>query len=242
MNKKIFISGGAQRIGKALVYHFHKKGWDIIFQYRSSKEQSEKIEDELNKKRTKSCKALQCDFDNKESSEQFNEKLSGSIKNLHALVNNASTFYPKSLKESTELDWNKLTSSNLKQPIFITKTCAGELVKNKGSIVNIADIHAEHGLDNYSIYTAAKAGLINFTKSIAKEYAPDLLVNSVSPGAILWDVNEPSEEKKKEILDSIPLKRIGNEHDIVSIIDFLVLENSYMTGRNINIDGGKSLG
>ena len=80
MNKKIFISGGAQRIGKALVYHFHKKGWDIIFQYRSSKEQSDKITDELNKERSKSCMALQADFDNKESSEQFNEKLAGSIK------------------------------------------------------------------------------------------------------------------------------------------------------------------
>ena len=242
MHKKIFISGGAQRIGKALVYHFHKKGWDIVFQYRSSKNQSEQIENDLNEKRSESCLAIQCDFDNKEASEQFNDKLSNSINNLHALINNASTFYPKSLKESTESDWNKLTSSNLKQPIFITKTCVDELVKNKGSIVNIADIHAEQGLNNYSIYTAAKAGLINFTKSIAKEFAPNLLVNCVSPGAILWDVNEPSEEKKKEILSSIPLKRIGNEQDIVSIIDFLVLKNSYMTGRNINIDGGKSLG
>ena len=107
--------------------------------------------------------------------------------------------------------------------------------------MNISDIHAEQGLEDYSVYTAAKAGLINFTKSIAKEFSPKVLVNSVSPGAILWDVNEPSDEKKNNILKSIPLKRIGNEKDIVSIIDFLITRNTYMTGRNINIDGGRSL-
>ena len=79
-------------------------------------------------------------------------------------------------------------------------------------------------------------------KSLAKELAPNVLVNSVSPGAILWDVNEPSEDKKNEILASIPMKRIGNEKDIVAIIDYLLSKNTYMTGRNINIDGGKSLG
>ncbi len=83
---------------------------------------------------------------------------------------------------------------------------------------------------------------MNFTKSLAKELAPNVLVNSVSPGAILWDVNEPSEDKKNEILASIPMKRIGNEKDIVAIIDYLLSKNTYMTGRNINIDGGKSLG
>ena len=100
----------------------------------------------------------------------------------------------------------------------------------------------EQGLKNYTVYTAAKAGLLNFTKSLAKELAPNVLVNSVSPGAILWDVNEPSEDKKNEILASIPMKRIGNEKDIVAIIDYLLSKNTYMTGRNINIDGGKSLG
>ena len=97
-------------------------------------------------------------------------------------------------------------------------------------------------MKNYTVYTAAKAGLMNFTKSLAKELAPNVLVNSVSPGAILWDVNEPSQDKKNEILASIPMKRIGNENDIVAIINYLLTENTYMTGRNINIDGGKSLG
>ena len=242
MKNKVFITGGAQRIGKALVHHFHSIGWDILFQYRSSKTEAISIQDSLNKIRSNSCQTIQCDFDDEKSSENFYEELKLHIPGLTALINNASTFYPKKLSESSHDDWIKLTTSNLYQPIFISKICSDELKKNKGKIINIVDIHAEQGLKDYSIYTAAKAGLMNFTKSLAKELAPEVLVNSVSPGAILWDVNEPTEEKKNEILASIPMKRIGNEGDIVAIIDYLLTKNTYMTGRNINIDGGKSLG
>tara|TARA_Y100000022_G_scaffold80490_1_gene69317 strand:+ start:2551 stop:3279 length:729 start_codon:yes stop_codon:yes gene_type:complete len=242
MTNKVFITGGAQRIGKALVKHFHSIGWDVLFQYRSSKSEAENIRESLNNLRPGSCEIIECDFDDKKSCENFYKQLEQRINGLKGLINNASTFYPKKLSDTSHDDWVKLTSSNLYQPIFISKACANELRKNKGSIVNIADIHAEQGLKDYSVYTAAKAGLINFSKSLGKELAPDVLVNSVSPGAILWDVNEPSDEKKDKILGSIPMKRIGNEKDIVSIINYLLTENTYMTGRNINIDGGKSLG
>ena len=242
MTSKVFITGGAQRIGKALVEHFHSIGWDVLFQYRSSKSEAENIRESLNNLRPGSCEIIECDFDDKKSCENFYKQLEQKISGLKGLINNASTFYPKKLSDTSHDDWVKLTSSNLYQPIFISKVCANELKKNKGNIVNIADIHAEQGLRDYSVYTAAKAGLINFSKSLGKELAPEVLVNSVSPGAILWDVNEPSDEKKGEILASIPMKRIGNEKDIVSIINYLLTENTYMTGRNINIDGGKSLG
>ena len=242
MENKVLITGGAQRIGKALVKHFHRMGWNIIFQYRSSKLEAESIKKELNSDRSESCEIIQCDFDDKVSCKLFYEELESKMEGLTSLINNASTFYPKKLSETSHEDWIKLTSSNLYLPIFLSKFCAAELIKNKGNIVNIADIHAEQGLKNYTVYTAAKAGLMNFTKSLAKELAPNVLVNSVSPGAILWDVNEPSEDKKNEILASIPMKRIGNENDIVAIINYLLTKNTYMTGRNINIDGGKSLG
>ena len=242
MVNKLLITGGAQRIGKALVEHFHQVGWNIIFQYRSSKDEAESIKEKLNYERTNSCEIIQCDFDDADSCKAFYEKLEGKMKGLTSLINNASTFYPKKLSETSHEDWIQLTTSNLYLPIFLSKFCSKELIKNKGSIVNLTDIHAEQGLKNYTVYTAAKAGLLNFTKSLAKELAPNVLVNSVSPGAILWDVNEPSEDKKNEILSNIPMKRIGSEKDIVSIIDYLLTQNTYMTGRNINIDGGKSLG
>ena len=241
MTNKVLITGGAQRIGKALVKHFHQIGWKIIFQYRSSKSEAESIKEELNSVRAESCEIIQCDFDDNVSCKLFYKELESKLEGLTSLINNASTFYPKKLSETSHEDWIKLTSSNLYLPIFLSKFCATELIKNKGNIVNIADIHAEQGLKNYTVYTAAKAGLMNFTKSLAKELAPNVLVNSVSPGAILWDVNEPSQDKKNEILASIPMKRIGNENDIVAIINYLLTENTYMTGRNINIDGGKSL-
>ena len=242
MANKVLITGGAQRIGKALVKHFHQIGWNIVFQYRSSKSEAESIKNELNSDRAESCEIIQCDFDDNISCKLFYEELESKLEGLTSLINNASTFYPKKLSETSHEDWIKLTSSNLYLPIFLSKFCAHELIKNKGNIVNIADIHAEQGLKNYTVYTAAKAGLMNFTKSLAKELAPNVLVNSVSPGAILWDVNEPSEDKKNEILASIPMKRIGDENDIVAIINYLLTKNTYMTGRNINIDGGKSLG
>ena len=241
MTNKVLITGGAQRIGKALVKHFHQIGWKIIFQYRSSKSEAESIKEELNSVRAESCEIIQCDFDDNVSCKLFYKELESKLEGLTSLINNASTFYPKKLSETSHEDWIKLTSSNLYLPIFLSKFCATELIKNKGNIVNIADIHAEQGLKNYTVYTAAKAGLMNFTKSLAKELAPNVLVNSVSPGAILWDVNEPSQDKKNEILASIPMKRIGNENDIVAIINYLLTENTYMTGTNINIDGGKSL-
>ena len=241
MSKKIFITGGAQRIGKELVKHFHSIGWDIIFQYRSSKVDAEELTARLNTKRPESCLALQCDFDNQESCKNFYGELSVQAESIHALINNASTFYPKPLSESTKEDWAKLFPSNLYHPLFIARELADSLKKHKGHIINMTDIHAEIGLKNYSIYSAAKGGLLNLTKSLAKELAPDVLVNAIAPGAILWDVNEPSEEKKQQILADIPMKRIGSDKDIVMLADYLITKNTYMTGRNICVDGGKSL-
>tara|TARA_B100000424_G_scaffold262968_1_gene249652 strand:+ start:666 stop:1394 length:729 start_codon:yes stop_codon:yes gene_type:complete len=242
MNKEILITGGAQRIGKKLVHHFHDVGWHVIFQYRSSSDSANILCRELNEKRPNSCQAIQCDFDDEKSFDEFCKNINKNAGNLCALINNASTFYPKKITEIKTEDWNKLMSSNLKTPIFLISSLAEKLKENKGHIINIADIYAEQGMSGYSIYAAAKAGLYNLTKSLARELAPKVLVNSISPGSILWDVNEPSEEKKKKILSSIPMKRLGSEKDIVMLADYLIRKNTYMTGRNISVDGGKSLG
>ena len=242
MDKKILITGGAQRIGKELVNHFHNVGWKVIFQYRSSSDSANKLCDELNKKRENSCEAIQCDFDDEVSFNEFCNEINNNASNLCALINNASTFYPKKITDVEINDWNMLMSSNLKTPIFLISALAERLMKNRGHIINIADIYAEIGMSGYSVYAAAKAGLYNLTKSLAKELAPNVLINSISPGSILWDINEPSEEKKKKILSSIPMNRLGCEKDIVMLADYLINKNTYMTGRNISVDGGKSLG
>ena len=127
MTSKVFITGGAQRIGKALVEHFHSIGWDVLFQYRSSKSEAENIRESLNNLRPGSCEIIECDFDDKKSCENFYEELEQRISGLKGLINNASTFYPKKLSDTSHDDWVKLTSSNLYQPIFISKACANEL-------------------------------------------------------------------------------------------------------------------
>jgi len=243
MNDTIFITGGAKRIGKAIVAHFHKIGWNVIFQYRTSSESAKLISEELNGIRNNSCFAYQADLDSLKDINRLCNDIQKNHNNLKAIINNASTFYPKPITEVDEEDWESLISSNLKAPIFISKNLAEDIKNNKGAIVNMVDIYAEQGLANYTIYSAAKAGLYNLTKSLAKELAPNVTVNSVSPGIILWDeTNPPDEEKQNKMLSEVPLRRMGNEKDIVSTVDFLVTKNKYMTGRNINVDGGKSLG
>ena len=243
MNNAIFVTGGAKRIGKAILLHFHNLGWDVIFHYRSSNSSAEYLVDELNKIRKNSCYAYRADLDNLDELNEMCQLIAKRHKNLTALVNNASTFYSKAIDEITEADWDALISSNLKAPIFICKNLGSLLKMNKGTIVNMGDIYAELGLANYTVYASAKAGLLNLTKSLAKELAPNITVNAVSPGIILWDENSPpDEEKQKQMLLEVPLKRMGNENDIVSTVDYLIRTNKYMTGRNINVDGGKSLG
>ena len=243
MNKSVLITGGAKRIGKAVASHLHEDGWDIILHFRSSVDSALEIQKDFNAKRDNSCEIFQANLDEDEQVEKLCNYILANHQELAAIINNASTFYPVEIEKNTLEDWNNLISSNLKAPIFISKYLCSLLKKNKGSIVNLTDIHAEQGLARYSIYSAAKAGLINLTKTLAKELAPEVLVNSVAPGVILWDENNvPSAEVQKKILNQIPLRKMGCVNDIVMIIDYLLNDNSYMTGRNINIDGGKSLG
>ncbi|URQ63248.1 SDR family oxidoreductase [SAR86 cluster bacterium] len=243
MSDWIFITGGAQRIGKAIAEHFHHNNWNVIIHYRNSEKEAIELKQKLNSVRENSFEIIKADLDDSASVEVLCKKVLEISPNLKAIINNASTFYPKEISEIEEEDWSALLSSNLKAPMFICKFLGERLKKNTGSIVNITDIYAESGLARYATYTAAKAGLLNMTKSLASELAPEVLVNSVAPGVILWDVgNEPDEEKKEEILKKVPLRRMGSVEDIVMMVDYLVTKNSYMTGRNINVDGGKSLG
>ena len=243
MDNWIFITGGAQRIGKAIAEHFHANDWNVIIHYRNSEKEAIKLKEKHNSVRKNSFEIIQGDLDQNTSVEDLCKKVLEIAPNLKAIINNASTFYPKEISEIEEEDWNALLSSNLKAPMFICKFLGERLKKNKGSIVNITDIYAESGLARYTTYASAKAGLLNLTKSLASELAPKVLVNSVAPGVILWDVgNEPDEEKKEKILKKVPLRRMGSVEDIVLVIDYLVTKNTYMTGRNINVDGGKSLG
>ena len=235
--KTALISGGAVRIGAQIVRTLHENGYKVIIHCHQSEEIAQQLCSELNTKRNNSAQVVVADLgDNKAI-----KKLTQTIKSLDLLVNNASVFFPTT-ENSTIEDWDKIININLRAPFFITTGLSKVLATSQGSIVNIIDIHSDRPLKNHSIYNISKAGLKMLTKTLAKDLAPNIRVNGVSPGLILWpqDLTELSEEKKLNMLDRIALNRQGSTEDIAEAVLFLA-DAKYITGEVINIDGGRSL-
>ena len=161
---------------------------------------------------------------------------------LDVLVNNASVFYPTPLGEITEQHWEELFGSNLKAPLFLSQAAVPALRKQNGAIVNIVDIHAQRPLRDHAVYSAAKAGLAMLTRSLAKDLAPDIRVNGIAPGAILWPEDDMSDTSKDSILRQVPLVRTGDPEDIAGCVLYLVRDAAYVTGQIISVDGGRSIG
>ena len=241
MNKKILITGAAKRIGKEIALSFFNKGWDIVIHYNSSKEEAEALAHKMNSERSNSAMLVQANLDNANEVEMLVEKILSKNGSIDALINNASTFYPTPVGTFSEENWNALMGSNLKAPLFLIQSFYKELEKNKGFIINVTDINVDRALVNHSIYLAAKSGLQTLTKSLAKELAPNIRVNAIAPGAILEPPNtEWTSEQKNNIINAVPMKRMGTEKDIVDAAIYLS-EAEYVTGQILNIDGGKSL-
>jgi len=236
--KTALISGGAARIGAQIVKTLHENGYKVIIHCHQSEEIAQTLGRELNSKRNSSAQVLVADLGDNEAI----KKLTQTIKSLDLLVNNASVFYPTSTENSTIEDWDKIININLKAPFFITTGLSKVLATSQGSIVNIIDIHSDRPLKNHSIYNISKAGLKMLTKTLAKELAPNIRVNGVSPGSILWPqgIAELSEEEKLNMLDRITLNKQGSTEDIAEAVLFLA-DAKYITGEVINIDGGRSL-
>lgn len=240
INKTVLITGAAKRIGASIAQHLHEAGMNIIIHYNTSEKEALELVGKLNNIRAGSVIAIQANLEKKESYKMlFNTalELNG---NIDVLINNASAFYPTPLDSLNNEQWNEMFNTNLKAPLFLSQLAAKSLRKNKGCIINIADIHANKPLANHSIYSVSKAGLIMLTQSLAKELAPDIRVNAISPGAITWP-EEMNNEMKKAILDHTALKKIGTMKDISKAVLFLINDANYITGQVINIDGGRTL-
>ena len=236
--KTALISGGAARIGAQIVRTLHENSYKVIIHCHQSAEVAQTLCHELNSKRNDSAQIVVADLgDNKAI-----KKLTQTIKSLDLLVNNASVFYPTSTENSTIEDWDKIININLRAPFFITTGLSKVLATSQGSIVNIIDIHSDRPLKNHSIYNISKAGLKMLTKTLAKELAPNIRVNGISPGSILWpqDESQLSDKEKMMMLDRIALNRQGSTEDIAEAVLFLA-DSKYITGQVINIDGGRSL-
>ncbi len=236
--KTALITGGAARIGAQIVKTLHHNQFNIIIHCNQSKDKAQLLCDELNLIRANSVEIVSGNLNNIDEL----DSLVSSIKSIDLLVNNASVFYPKSVEDSEIKDWDDVININLKAPFFLSKGLSKTLSKNDGSIINIIDIHSERPLKKHAIYNISKAGLKMLTQTLAKELAPRIRVNGVSPGSILWpqDSAEISEDDKNLMLERIALHRQGSPQDIADTVLFLANSN-YITGQIINIDGGRTL-
>jgi pteridine reductase len=236
--KTALITGGAARIGAQIVKTLHHNQFNIIIHCNQSKDKAQLLCDELNSIRANSVEIVSGNLNNIDEL----DSLVSSVKSIDLLVNNASVFYPKSVEDSEMKDWDDVININLKAPFFLSKGLSKTLSKNEGSIINIIDIHSERPLKKHAIYNISKAGLKMLTQTLAKELAPRIRVNGVSPGSILWpqDSAEISEDDKNLMLERIALHRQGSPQDIADTVLFLANSN-YITGQIINIDGGRTL-
>jgi pteridine reductase len=246
MSKKIpvaLITGAGRRIGAQLAKSLHEAGYRIIVHYNRSLNEAGALADELNQARPDSAVALQADLSDIDQIDDLARRALAQWGQMDVLINNASTFYPTPLGTATTDQWDDLISSNLKAPFFLIQALAEPLRQQRGCIVNIVDIHAERPLKGYPIYSAAKAGHVMLTKSLARELAPDVRVNAIAPGAILWPEQdaELAPEERKNILQRVPLKRSGSPLDIADTVLFLIKNSPYITGQIIAVDGGRSV-
>ena len=235
------ITGAAHRIGAGITRALHGAGMNIAVHFRSSREAAEQLAAELNDIRSHSVVLLQADLLATERLPRLIDKVIDAWGRLDVLVNNASSFYPTSLGNTGEAEWNEILGSNLKAPFFLAQAAAAHLKACKGCIINIADIHGERPLKGYPVYSVAKAGNIMLTKALARELGPEVRVNAVAPGAILWPERGMDDVTKQRIIACTALKRQGSATDIARTVLFLIQGADYMTGQMLVVDGGRTL-
>ena len=241
-DKTVLITGGAKRVGAAICRRLHGAGANLMLHYRASAGEARLLQAELNHTRPKSVSLIQADLLDLNKLPSVVEQTLQAFGRLDALVNNASTFFPTTVGEITEASWNDLIGTNLQVPLFLAQAAAPALRKAQGAIVNLSDIHAERPLKNYVVYSIAKSGLAGLTRSLARELAPEVRVNAVAPGPILWPDDESFDElSRQRIISHTPLKREGTPDDIARAVHFLLADANYITGETINVDGGRNM-
>lgn len=239
----VLITGGAKRVGAAICRLLHAGGARLMIHYRSSQAEARALQAELNLKRPHSAAIIQADLLNIPMLSGLVEETVRHFGRLDVLINNASSYYPTELGEIGEAQWTDLIGSNLKAPLFLSQAAAGELKKRQGCIVNITDMHVERPKRGYVVYSVAKAGLATLTRSLAHELGPEVRVNAVAPGPVLWPEDNPQfdEVYRQRVIAQTLLKRIGEPEDVARAVRFLIQDAPFVTGQVIAVDGGRSL-
>lgn len=240
--KAVLVTGAARRVGAAVARALHAAGANVIVHFRSSAEPAAELARELNDARAESARLAECDLLDIEKLPGLAGAATDAFGRLDILINNASTFYPTPLGDITEIDWNDLIGTNLKAPLFLSQAAAAALRINDGLILNIADIHGMRPLGRHPVYSVAKAGLIMLTKSLAREMGPQVRVNAIAPGPVMWPEDGMDTHLKSAIVDKTVLKRPGSTDDVARAALFFATEAPYITGQVLAVDGGRSVG
>ncbi|NOT18571.1 MAG: pteridine reductase [Sulfuriferula sp.] len=241
--KTILVTGGAKRVGAAICRRLHAAGANLVIHYHQSAPAARALQVELNTARPNSVMLIQADLLDCTSFPSIISTTVNHYGRLDALVNNASSFFATPIGSINEDNWLDLIGTNLKAPLFLAQAAAPELRRQRGCIINISDIHAQRPMKNYVVYSIAKAGLDGLTKSLARELGPEVRVNAIAPGPILWpeDAAQIDEVSRQRVISHTILKQAGNPDDIALAVYYLIANAPFMTGQVINVDGGRSV-
>lgn len=238
--RTVLVTGAARRVGAATARVLHGAGANLVLHYRSAAQEAAALAAQLEAHRPHSTLVVQADLLDVDALPGLIEAAVARFGSLDGLVNNASSFHATPLGQVTLADWHDLMGSNLQAPLFLTQAAAPHLRRAGGAVVNIIDIHAERPLKHYPLYCAAKAGLLGLTKALALELAPQVRVNGISPGPILWPEDDSfPPAARQEVLARTPLGRRGEPEDIARSVLFLLADAPYVTGQILAVDGGR---
>jgi len=236
----VLITGGARRVGAEIARTLHAAGANILIHYRSAAAAAIALADEFNQSRAHSAAIHSAHLLSAEAPDKLVAATLLEFGRLDILINNASSFYPTPIGQITLPQWDDLIGSNLKAPLFLSQAAAPSLRAQRGLIINLVDIHASRPLKAHLVYSTAKAGLAMLTRGLARELGPEVRVNGIAPGPVLWPEGDMDEELKREIVGKTALKRHGSPQDIARTALFLAKDAPYITGQIIAVDGGRS--
>lgn len=235
------VTGAARRIGAAIARRLHVDGYAIALHFNRSGPQAQALATELEHARTGSVLLLQAELGEFDRLPEMIARAVGRFGRLDALVNNASAFFPTPFGATTPAQWDGLFAANVRAPFFLAQAAAPHLRATQGAIVNLADIHGERPLREHAVYGMSKAALIQMTQALALELAPQVRVNAVAPGAILWPDAGKNATEQAQLLAHTPLARTGRPAEIAEAVRWLLRDATYTTGQVIRVDGGRLL-